>query len=99
MEKTVKAARACMVAGALSDDPWDAAGAPKILLRIPGLRQLEDGLFEVEGVRPREVDWVAVAKALGFEGRPMPDRLGDEISSAVLRSDMVEFLAERVVLG
>ena len=85
------------VAEALGD-PWQAgANTPDLLVRIEGLRaepMAGEFMFSLEGVKAREVDWQAVAQAIGRTH--LPDQLADEISAAVWKADMLDILCERI---
>ena len=62
---------------------------------IKGLRQVGDDQFELDGVQPRQVDWAAVAAALGENG-PMHPALEDALASAVWKHDLVMLLSDRI---
>ena len=79
-------------------DSWQAGtNTPDLLVRIEGLRaepMAGEFMFSLEGVKAREVDWQAVAKAIGRTY--LPDQLADEISAAVWKADMLDILCERI---
>ena len=61
---------------------------------IKGLRQVGDDQFELDGVQPRQVDWAAVASALGE--RELHPALEDALASAVWKHDLVMLLSDRI---
>lgn len=77
---------------------WNPDGTPKVLVRIEGLAQVGLGEFELSGVKPRDIDWPAVSRALGIEG-PMDDQLADDIGDVVFRHDILRILSERCKLA
>lgn len=81
----------------LSANPWGDDGYPKMLIRLEGMLPLGDGLFEIEGVVPRNIDWAVVASALNL-GPETPEslRLMDDISELVWDYDIRNILRDRV---
>lgn len=67
-----------------------------VRIRIGGLMPVGDDIFELAGVQVREIDWPAVAKALGRGDAPLPDALANEIDGACFRYDVAEILADRI---
>lgn len=81
------------------DDAFEAVdGFPvppgSVRLHIGGLRQVGEGIFDLAGVKVREIDWELVAKAMGREF--LPDALAREIDDACFRYDVAEILSERI---
>jgi hypothetical protein len=62
-------------------------------LRIKGLREIEPGLFEISGVRPRTIDHTLLAQVLGYDNDP---ELEDKVLASVWRFDMVRLLTDRI---
>tara|TARA_R110000868_G_C10359943_1_gene717220 strand:+ start:232 stop:507 length:276 start_codon:yes stop_codon:yes gene_type:complete len=67
-------------------------------VRIRGLKAVpgEDGLFELQGIRPRIVDHEALAQALGYEAGGDPE-LEDKVLREVYRFDIMRVLTDRIV--
>lgn len=65
-----------------------------VRLRIGGLRQVGEDIFDLHGVKVREIDWEMMAKAMGREF--LPDALAAQIDKAAFSYDVAELLAERI---
>jgi hypothetical protein len=75
--------------------PFDDRGRVKPLVRINNMRQVQEGLFELSGVRQREIRWELIREGFEFEG-DMPDQLIDELASVIFRHDMMKFLLDNM---
>ena len=66
-----------------------------VRIRIDGLKAVygEDGVFELSGVKQRNIDTAALAKALHSANDP---ELTDKVLATVFKFDMVRLLTERV---
>lgn len=77
-----------------NDEPVPASTHVRIrgLKAVPG----EDGLFELQGVRPRIIDHEALARALGYEAGTDPE-LEDRVLREVYKFDIVRVLTDRIL--
>jgi hypothetical protein len=80
---------------AYSDEAIDPPAQHIVRLRINGLKAVygEDGVFELAGVKPRNIDHGALAEALCSTNDP---ELTDKVLATVFKFDMVRLLTERV---
>ena len=81
------------------DDAFEALdGRPvpegAVRVRIEGLRQINEDIFELAGVAVREINWELVAEGLGRKF--LPDALADQIDQACFAYDVAEILADRI---
>lgn len=77
---------------------WDGESMPTSThLRIKGLKAVpgEDGVFELQGVRPRVIRHTLLAEALGYVDGEDPE-LEDKVLREVWRFDMVRLLTSRI---
>ena len=84
---------------AIRDDAFEAVDdfpipAGHVRLHIEGLRQVGEGVFDLAGVKVREINWEMVAKAL--EREFLPDALAAQIDNACFRYDVAGILSERI---
>lgn len=79
-----------------SDDEAEIMQNQTVELFIPGLEQIGNERFRLEGVNRREIDWHKMREALHIEG-PLSEVLADQIAAVVFRHDIAAILAERIV--
>jgi len=81
------------------DFPAEAVYPTSTHLRIRGLKAVpgEEGLFELQSVRPRVIHHELLAEALGYVAGEEPE-FEDKILREVFKFDMVRLLTERIVL-
>lgn len=82
-----------------SDDAFAAVDAfpvesGSVRLRIGGLTPVGEGIFDLHGIKVREIDWDMMAKAMGREF--IPDALAAQLDQACFRYDVAEILSERI---
>ena len=65
-----------------------------VRVRIGGLRQIDEDIFELAGVAVREINWELVAEGLGRKF--LPYALADQIDQACFACDVAEILADRI---
>jgi len=65
-----------------------------VRLRIEGLVQVGPEVFDLRGVKVREISWEALARALGRDH--LPDALAAKIDNACFQYDVAEILSERI---
>ena len=65
-----------------------------VRLRIEGLVPVGDGIFDLRGIRVREIDWDMLAMAVGRE--LIPEALASQIDQVCFRYDVAEILSERI---
>jgi hypothetical protein len=82
-------------------DPWqDGTDVPDCLVTIQGLRHEPNAgefAFSLEGVKGRQINWLAMAEVLGFP--TMPDQLADDLHEVIWKYDLVRILSERIKLA
>lgn len=70
-----------------------------IAVRIKGLIHLRDDTFRIMGVKPREIDWQGLFRAIGEpEDSGVDERLACAIGSAIRRHDFMAILADRMLV-
>ena len=63
-----------------------------VTLRIKGLRELEPGLFELQDVKLRSINWELVKQ--GFGG--LTDEQIDKLAAVLWKDDMINLLLKRM---
>lgn len=77
----------------------EAADENSTTVRIRGLRSLGGDIFRLEGVKPREIDWQGLFRAIGeLDDGGVNERLADAISTAIRKHDLITLLTERVAM-
>ncbi len=77
----------------------EAADENSTVIRIKGLRSLGGDIFRLDGVKPREIDWQGLFRAIGEpEDSGVDERLACAIGSAIRKHDLVALLTERVAM-
>ena len=71
----------------------DEAVPTSTRLWIRGLREIEPGVFELDGVKPRIIDHEALARGLGSDNDL---ELEDAVLEAVWKFDMTRLLTDRI---
>ena len=81
------------------DTILEAADENSTTVRIRGLRSLGGDIFRLEGVKPREIDWQGLFRAIGEpDDGTVNERLADAIGSAIRRHDFMAILADRMIV-
>lgn len=82
------------------EDPiLEAADENSTTIRIRGLRSLGGDIFRLEGVKPREIDWQGLFRAIGEpDDGTVNERLADAISTAIRKHDLIALLTDRVAM-
>lgn len=77
----------------------EAADENSTVIRIKGLRSLGGDIFRLDGVKPREIDWQGLFRAIGEpDDGTVNERLADAIGSAIRKHDLVALLTERITM-
>jgi hypothetical protein len=92
--------------GTVAHDAFDDRGVPKQLLTIDGLTLYRHDevtgktIFELEGVKPRNINWGVVLEQMGFElgerEDPQMQVLVEKMHRAVADHDLMQLLLARV---
>lgn len=92
--------------GTATHDAFDTHGVPKQLLTIDGLTLYRHDevtgktIFELSGVKPRDINWGVVLEQMGFEvgerEDPQVQVLVETLHRAVSDHDLMQLLKSRV---
>lgn len=81
------------------DDVLMQPGHDSVAVRINGLTHVRDNIFRIQGVKPREIDWEMLFRAIGEpDDGTVDERLADAIGSAIRRQDFIKILSERMMV-